>query len=134
MSFQALQGLGVLVAMIGMGLQLVYLPASIADLRSRRRRTRAAVLAAVTDLERNVAIHEGRTVVFYVTARIVSSMSLMTVHLLVVGSIAVVLGATQATNPSASAYEVAWMRVAVSAVVIISTASQLAARQWAMRR
>lgn len=134
MSFGHVLALGVLVAVIGFGLQGVYLPQSIGDLRDRRRRTRADMALATSAADRESTRREGRAVVFFCAARIISSLALMTVHLLIVSTIALVLRASRSEHPSAIAFELAWIRVAVSAVVIVSTASQLAARWWAIRR
>jgi hypothetical protein len=133
-TFGQLTALGIAVAMVGFSLQVVYLPQSIRDLRITWRKTRATLAATATEAEREAARRDGRTQVFYVSARIVSSVALMTVHVLIVSTIALVLQAVRTTTPSPTAFNLAWIRVAVSGVVIVATTSQLAARYWALRR
>lgn len=134
MSFDGLLALGIVVAGIGMLLQLVYLPQGIADLRDRRRKIRAALLEATSAAERAAVRRDGRAVLFFIASRLAGSLALMTVHILIVSTVAIVLRVTRATHPSEAAFQLAWIRVAVSGVVIVSTASQIAARRWAVRR
>lgn len=133
LTFAEVTAIGVAVAITGFSLQVVYLPQSIFDLRISLRKARAAQAAAATEIERQAARRDGRTQIFYVLARIANSVALMTVHVVIVVSIAVVLKAVRpGVTPSATAFQLAWSRVVVSGVVVVATSSQLAARWWAL--
>ncbi len=134
MSYHDLLLLGIGLAVAGVALQLVYMPLTVSDLHARRQRTRGEMARTTTPREREEARRNGRAVAFFIASRLVSSTALMTVHLLIVISVALVLQATRVPNPPPTAWFLSEIRAAVSGVVIVSTASQMAARWWAMRR
>lgn len=133
MTFALLQFLGVFVAALGVALQGWYLRYGVLDYQDHSRK-RAEVLArSMPDADRAEREEEFQAILFFVGARITASVFLGLIHLIVVISIAIVVEVAS-NQPSPAGYELSFLRIAVSGLVIIGTSAQLIARWWALRR